>query len=190
MPGWLGSNTLRRAAIAALLASALTTEVATAAPKRPALGDDPVEINLYLSGLDEDARALREQMKEARREGELEQAAALEGEYVAARTLYKRESARLLSIDRGLVAGGATLVGVGGLSLLTSLGLAIAFAGSGEEAFGWSALATLGGGVLGVAAGAPMLSIGLEKRARQSAWEPLPSPPSIGGGRVVATWSF
>ena len=186
----LRSKALTALAALALLVVTAAPSVAEAAPKRPAVGDDPVEITMYLQELDDRAKDLKEQLKDARREQDWDRAAGLEAEYVEARQLYKKESGRLTSTDRGLVAGGATLVGIGGVSLLTSLGLALAFAGTDDEAFGWAALATLGGGVIGVSAGGPMLSIGLEKRVRQVSWRPTQDPFGVSGASVTLSWSF
>jgi len=152
------------------------------APDAPDPGDPPEEINAYLDYLKERTRSLKDRIKIARRTGNEDQEAELSGELVKAQVKYESERDRLTERNTGMIAGGATLVGLGAASFLASIVLVCGWGLSGidgnpDDEFGWGALGTLVGGFVGIGAGTPLLVIGLS-RSPKSGPDAASTPPA------------
>jgi len=150
----------------------------------PHIGDPPGDVEAYLRGLKDDAAASKEQYRDARHDGDDAAIDAAQERMRADDRFYASERERLTERNGGLIAGGATLIGIGGGALLTSavMGFIYAFEdllGTPSSTLGYAALGTLGGGFLMVGAGIPMLVIGVQRVPREvdSAYDP---PPSLG----------
>ena len=115
------------------------------------------------------------------------------------KALLKDEERRLTTRDVGLIAGGGVLTGLGALSLVSSVVLIFVYAGSSidgnpDDEYGWASLATLGGGVLGLSAGIPMIVVGSRRGPREAddvetyGREELPSShgPAVGLTKSLA----
>jgi hypothetical protein len=136
-------------------------------------GASESEINAYLRGLKKDVRDTQIAAKQAARAGDADEAIRLKEELRDKKAFLKDEERRLTSRDVGLIAGGGVLTGLGSLSLLSSVVLIFVYAGSSidgnpEDEYGWASLATLGGGVLGLSAGIPMIAVGSRRGPRES----------------------
>jgi hypothetical protein len=149
------------------------------APKKRAPFAPPVEgapeseINAYLRELKKDVRDTQIAAKEAARAGDADEAMRLKEELRDKKALLKDETARLTTRDVGLIAGGATLTGLGCISLVSSFVLIVVYGvsaadGDADHEYGWASLGTLGGGVLGLSAGIPMIVVGSRRQVRGS----------------------
>jgi hypothetical protein len=148
-------------------------EAAQAKPRAPEVGDPPEEIRAYLAKLDERVRTLKAKLKSARRSDDAEKVLKLEEDLAEAKAKQEAERDRLTERNPGMIAGGATLVGLGSASFLASLVLVVgwglsAIDGNPEDEYGWASLGCLAGGVVGIAAGTPLLVIGLSREPREA----------------------
>jgi len=161
----------------------------------PQVGDSAQDINEYLRGLEREQRDTRDRIKDASRDDDDTQVDLYKEQLKEQLRTYKVERDRLTTRDGGLIAGGATLTAVGGASLVASLFLGFAYALSnsfgshGDEGLGYAAIATLGGGVVGLGAGIPMLAVGLKRVPREldAEYAPPATSPALGGTLV---WQF
>lgn len=160
-------------------------EEAEDAPKKkrraPEVGDPPEEIREYIAKLDAKVRALKAKLKSAKRSGDADRILELESDLAEAKARYESERDRLTERNVGMIAGGATLVGLGSASFVASLVLVIgwglsAIDGNPEDEYGWASLGCLAGGVVGVAAGTPILVIGLNREPREPSEAHLRTP--------------
>jgi hypothetical protein len=155
------------------------------APDAPDPGDPPEEIRAYLDYLKERTRSLKDRMKVARRTGNESEEAELSGELAKAQVKYESERERLTERNTGMIAGGATLVGLGGASFLASIVLVCGWGLSGidgdpDDEYGWGALGTLVGGFAGIGAGTPLLVIGLSRSPKSGPDSASLPPPAVG----------
>jgi hypothetical protein len=155
------------------------------APDAPDPGDPPEEIRAYLDYLKERTRSLKNRMKVARRTGNEDEEAELSGELAKAQVQYESERERLTERNTGMIAGGATLIGLGSASFLASIVLVCGWGLSGidgnpDDEFGWGALGTLVGGFVGIGAGTPLLVIGLQRNPRSGPDSGALPPPPVG----------
>lgn len=141
----------------------------------PAIGADPAEIEAYLRGLQDQFLAARDQFETARSSGTDADEDAAKERMKSAQRKFKAERDRLTTREDGLIAGGAVILSAGGISILTSLGFAIAYLVSGidtngtynpDERYGNVAWGTLIGGVVGLGVGIPMLAVGVKRSPR------------------------
>lgn len=143
-------------------------------PPKPAVGSLPDgEVFAYLEQVRSRIDTLKLKIKETRAADYDD--TALQEQLRAANDYYKLERGRLTTTDTGMVAGGATLVGIGGVSLVASLFLALAyglsggiFGGSKDDELGTAALVTLGVGIGGLGVGVPLLAVGLRRVPREA----------------------
>jgi len=154
------------------------TEDETAIPKKkgggqaaPEEGAPESEINAYLRALNKDIRDTKADLKAAQRAGDADEALRLKDELREKKILLSDEESRLTTRDPALTAVGGTLTALGSLSLVSSVVLLFVWAGTSidgypDDAYGWGALGTLGGGVLGLSAGIPMIVIGTRRQVR------------------------
>ncbi|NUP11543.1 MAG: hypothetical protein HOW73_36320 [Polyangiaceae bacterium] len=165
----------------------------------PEVGDPPEEIDNYLQGLKEEIGDLKDRMKEARRNGDADEAIAIREELNERDRFYKDEQDRLTSRNTGLIAGGATLSALGGVSIVASLVLVIGYGlsavdGNADDEYGWGSLACLGGGVALLGGGGAMIGVGMVRRPKEAtdAW----IQPSFGAAALAptpgltVTWKF
>ena len=163
------------------------------APAAPDPGDPPEEIRAYLDYLKERTRSLKDRMKVARRSGNgwIEEnfapsdEAQLSGELAKAQVKYESERERLTERNTGMIAGGATLIGLGGASFIASIVLVCGWGLSGidgdpDDEYGWGALGTLVGGFVGIGAGTPLLVIGLSRTPKSGPDSAALPPPPVG----------
>lgn len=146
------------------------------APKKgraaPNVGDPPEEIRAYLAKLDAKVRTLKAKLKSAKRSGDADRILELESDLAEAKARQEAERDRLTERNVGMIAGGATLVGLGSASFLTSFVLLVGWGlsaadGYPDDEYGWASLGCLAGGVVGIAAGTPILVIGLNREPRE-----------------------
>ncbi len=162
----------------------------------PEVGAPPDEVEAYLRKLEDRRRKLKERQKAARRSGDEEQEAALSEKLADADALYKSERDRLTERDVGMIAGGATLVGLGAASFAASLVALIgwgvsAIDGYPDDEWGWASLGCLGGGVLGISVGVPLIVIGSKREPRSPEYAGgLPAPGAGFVPGVTLSWSF
>ena len=151
----------------------------------PPQGASEEDINAYLRALRKDVRDAQRVLREA---DDAEDEPRLKDELREKKSLLSDEENRLTTKDTGMVAGGATLTALGGASLVASLFLAIGWGLSGldgriDEKYGWASLGCLGGGVLGISTGIPLLIAGNTRRPREveeAFLLPLPAKPAVG----------
>lgn len=159
----------------------------------PEVGASELEIQEYLADFTVRERELKERMRDARREGNDAEADALSEELRDLKRERKDEQARLTKRNGGLIGGGATLIGVGSLSVVVGLVFAVVYAvdNSPASGVGPTAVGCLVGGVVGIGAGAPMLAIGLKRVPREPSDDYaalVPQTPFQSGATL--TWSF
>jgi hypothetical protein len=165
-----------------------------AASERPPEVDAPeVEIDAYLRRLSKELREAQADLRAARREDDADEVMRLDNEVRDRKELLADERDRLTTTQPGLVAGGAVLTVLGGVSLVASLALLIGWPISGVEGeindtYGWASLGCLIGGTVGLSAGIPMISAGARRVPRgeggevpiEDAWFSPPTAPRVG----------
>lgn len=158
---------------------------------RPEVGGSLTEIEVYLRSFEEKKRDLKEKLRDARRAGDWEEEVAIRDELEAVNREFKDEQARLTERNPGLIAGGATLVGLGSLSFVVGLAFSIAWAvdDSPADGVGPAAVGGLLGGLVGIGAGAPMLAFGLRRTVREARVVPTGGPVVAETG-LTLTWQF
>ena len=180
-----------------------TQEPGTSRSRVPRAGDPHYEVEAYLADLKNELRDKQEAYRAARRGDSDAAEEAARDDMVDANRFYKEERSRLTKQEPGLIAGGATLVGLGGASFVTSAVLALVWGLSeatvlvggnpDNSGVGYAALGCLAGGFIGVGAGVPMLVIGLQRVPRE------PGDASLGAHSVgfaappvgaTLRWSF
>jgi hypothetical protein len=147
----------------------------------PAEGASEAEIFAYIRALKKDVRDAQRELKEAKRDGDSAEVARLTDELRDKKLTLSDEESRLTTSDPGLVAGGAVLTGLGGVSLLSGLVLLFvwpltAIDGHVNDEYGYAALGCAAGGVVGLGAGIPMIVVGKRKEVRYPDEEALAPP--------------
>jgi hypothetical protein len=136
-------------------------------------------------------------MKEAERAGDGDEAMELRRELAQESSFYDRERDRLTERDTGLIAGGATLTAIGGISMVSSIILLAVYGlsavdGNADDEYGWASLGTLFGGIAGLAGGGAMLGVGLARRPKETAQQWM--TPTVGDiaptPGLTLTWQF
>ncbi len=158
----------------------------------PEIGAPAAEVEAYLGELKAENAILKDRLKQAKRSGDDEAVAELLRESAEANALYKAERDRLTTQNPGMIAGGATLIGLGGVSFVASIVLVAGWGLSGidgntDDEWGWGALGCLAGGVVGIGAGTPLLVIGLirEPKSPTDAKATPPTPIGVGSGLTL-----
>ncbi len=157
-----------------------------AATATPEPGASEAEIIAYIRELRKDVRSTQAELNAARASDDADSVLRLREELKEKKQFLKEEESRLYSKDSGLIAGGAVLTALGGISLVSSFVLVIvwpltAIDGNIEDEYGWGALGCLGGGVLGLSAGIPMIVAGNKRTVtgadefEEASWQ-LPTP--------------
>jgi hypothetical protein len=150
----------------------------------PPVGAPEPDITRYL---EQKRRAVRDvdlRIKRAKRAGDDAALVRLRQEKEEKRKAFHAERDRLTERDDAMLATGATAIGLGGVSLITSgvLGLAYMFSGifsPGDDNLRDAALGAAAGGLGGLSAGVPLLVLGVERTPRAA-------PPSAPGPAAAA----
>ncbi len=129
------------------------------------------EIDAYLRELNSDVRNTQADLKDAKRADDADAVYELERELRDQKDLLRDEKDRLTTTQPGLVAGGAVLTALGGVSLVSSLVLLIVWPLTGvdghfDDEYGWGSLGCLLGGAAGLGAGIPMIVAGTRRTPR------------------------
>lgn len=137
----------------------------------PDLNSSEAEIDAYLRELDRDVRDTAADLKAAKRSDDGDEVMRLESELRYRKALLSDEKDRLTETNPGLVAGGAVLTGLGGVSLVSSLVLLVVWPLTGvdghfDDEYGYGALGCLIGGTVGLSAGIPMIVSGARRTPR------------------------
>lgn len=155
------------------------------------------EIDAYLRELNADVRDTQADLKDAKRADDADEVDRLERELRDRKELLRDEKDRLTTTQPGLVAGGAVLTALGGVSLVSSLVLLVVWPLSGvdghfDDEYGWGALGCLLGGAAGLGAGIPMIVAGTRRTPRAGAdyYEEAKLPPMPAGPRVGVTFTI
>ncbi len=161
--------------------------------RAPDVDAPEVEIDAYLRRLSKELREAQADLRAARREDDADEVMRLDNEVRDRKELLADERDRLTTTQPGLVAGGAVLTVLGGVSLVASLALLIGWPISGVEGeindtYGWASLGCLIGGTVGLSAGIPMISAGARRVPRgeggevpiEDAWFSPPTAPRVG----------
>ncbi len=165
-------------------------------PDPPEIGAPPAEVEVYLSELKAEADIAKERSKAARRSGDPDREAELRMEAEEARAFYTVERDRLTERNVGMIAGGGTLVGLGVASFVASFVLVIGWGlssidGNPEDEYGWASLGCLGGTIVGIGAGTPLIVIGSIREPKQASDAKVTPPAPFGVGTGIAlTVSF
>lgn len=143
----------------------------SAIPPPPEAGAPEAEVVAYIRALRKDVRATQADFNAARSSDDADEVLRLREELKEKKQFLSEEESRLYPKDTGLVAGGAILTALGSASLLSSLILLIGWPISGvdghvDDELGWASLGCLGGGVLGLGAGIPMIVTGNKRTVR------------------------
>lgn len=143
----------------------------SAIPTPPEAGAPEAEVVEYIRALRRDVRTTQADFNAARASDDADEVLRLREELKEKKQFLSEEESRLYPKDTGLVAGGAILTALGSASLLSSLILLIGWPISGvdgdfDDELGWASLGCLGGGVLGLGAGIPMIVTGNKRTVR------------------------
>lgn len=147
-------------------------EAAPAERRAPRVGDSPDEIREYLAGLEDRVRRLKAKLKAAKRGDDADRLLEVEADLAEAKARLDAERERLTERNAGMIAGGATLIGLGSISFVASVVLVIGWGvsavdGYPDDEWGWGSLGCLAGGVVGIAVGVPVLVGGLKREPRE-----------------------
>ncbi|NUO47615.1 MAG: hypothetical protein HOV80_02035 [Polyangiaceae bacterium] len=156
-------------------------------PDPPEIGAPPAEVEVYLSELKAEADIAKERAKAARRSDD---EAELRLEAEEAKVFYTVERDRLTERNVGMIAGGGTLVGLGVASFVASFVLVIgwgisAIDGDADDEYGWASLGCLGGTLVGIGAGVPLIVIGSIREPKQASDAKVTAPTPFGVGTGI-----
>ena len=169
-------------------------EEAPARRSAPRVGDSPDDIREYLAQLEQRVQRLKVKLKAAKRSDDAERMLEAEADLAEAKARLDAERDRLTERNPGMIAGGATLIGLGSVSFVASVVLVIGWGvssidGYPDDEWGWGALGCLAGGVVGIAVGTPVLVSGLKREPRELE-EARTAPPTVGGFTPGLTLTF
>jgi hypothetical protein len=160
-------------------------------PDPPEIGAPPAEVEVYLSELKAEADIAKEKAKAAKRSGDEDREAELRLEAQEAKAFYAVERDRLTERNVGMIAGGGTLVGLGVASFVASFVLVIGWGlssidGNPDDEYGWASLGCLGGTLVGIGAGTPLIVIGSIREPKQASDAKVTPPAPFGVGTGIA----
>lgn len=159
-------------------------------PDPPEIGAPAGEIEIYLSQLKAEVDIAKEKAKAAKRSGDSDREAELRLDAEEAKVFYNVERDRLTERNVGMIAGGGTLVGLGVVSFVASFVLVIGWGissidGDPNDEYGWASLGCLGGTVVGIGAGTPLIVIGSIREPKQASDAKVTPPTPFGVGTGI-----